>query len=72
MSAPTSMAEKVELGRAALAKFDAASDTCPFHQRRTPPTDDPCPKCKATARESCRVEVSAAYALVIEMRSALS
>lgn len=47
-----------------LTAFEAAEKACPFFKEPCPPSDKPCPNCKAMSDEGCRRQVLAAFGLV--------
>ena len=51
----------------ALARFDAAAKDCPARKQFL--GYGPCPKCRATPRDGCGLEIVAAYTFVEDVRS---
>ena len=55
---------------AALADFDAAAKDCPARKKFL--GYGPCPKCKATPRDGCGLEIVAAYTFVETTRAIIA
>jgi hypothetical protein len=51
----------------ALARFDASAKDCPARKQFL--GYSPCPKCRATPRDGCGLEIVAAYTFVEDVRS---